>query len=680
MDVKKLAILFVSAYLIICTILIFNSGIFPASAPSASPTLSCGESKSGGEGTSRDSRSGQQNNPQGILTLAAEVNLPAPKALPQIAPLPDRNTSSSEITAVSAEEKTFTLGSVLPAKDKNPYLLEVVLTTKGAAVSSVRLRDYDNRDRKNPQPFEVFSTVELVNTMASKKLLLPDLGKAFPLDRLNWQSDGVTQNSDGSQTISFYATILKDGGKLVKLTKTYTLRPEDYLLDCSITIANVSNAEIETALDMLGPVGISKENERIDTRTVTTGFLNSQGIVEVTKINIRKLEKDFSGKAQLFHKIAEYKFLWTSVSSKYFTAIIRPTPQDQNNLSAEWIAEKSAICYDPDGIVNSNDENIGVELQTETISIAPAAQYTCGFQLYVGPKDRHLFVANPLYNKLGFINVIDFQACCGDTFSRLSFLILTAMNWLYQYVHNYGVVIIIFVFVVRLILHPITKKSQISMMKMSKLGPKAEEIKQKYADNKAEMNKRMMSLYKEHGAAPVMGCLPMLLQMPIWIALYSAIYAGIEFRGAKFLPFWITDLSSVDALFYFPATIEKIPFIGSFIGTSFNLLPILLAVAMFAQQKLMPSSAPSTNPQAAQQQKMMLWMMPVMMLLFLYRAPSGLNLYIMSSTVAGVVEQYVIKKHIQEKEALEEAGLVPTTSKMGGKLKKKKPKPPIKFS
>jgi len=218
------------------------------------------------------------------------------------------------------------------------------------------------------------------------------------------------------------------------------------------------------------------------------------------------------------------------------------------------------------------------------------------------------------------------------------------------------------------------------MMKMSKLAPKAEEIKQKHANNKAEMNKQMMALYKEHGAAPILGCLPMLLQMPIWIALYSAIYAGIEFRGAKFLPFWITDLSSVDALFYLPAAAEKIPFIGSFIGTSFNLLPILLGAAMFVQQKFMPSSASATNPQAAQQQKMMMWMMPIMMLLFLYRAPSGLNLYIMSSTVAGLVEQYVIRKHIQEKDAAEQVGLVPTTSKLGGKLKKKKPKPPIKFS
>ena len=99
---------------------------------------------------------------------------------------------------------------------------------------------------------------------------------------------------------------------------------------------------------------------------------------------------------------------------------------------------------------------------------------------------------------------------------------------------------------------------------------------------------------------------------------------------------------------------------------------------MFLQQKLMSSASASTGSQAAQQQKMMMWMMPIMMLLFLYRAPSGLNLYIMTSTAGGVLEQYIIRKHIREKDAQESVGLVSVTSKTGGKLKKKKPKPPFK--
>ncbi|MHC4086476.1 MAG: YidC/Oxa1 family membrane protein insertase [Planctomycetota bacterium] len=209
---------------------------------------------------------------------------------------------------------------------------------------------------------------------------------------------------------------------------------------------------------------------------------------------------------------------------------------------------------------------------------------------------------------------------------------------------------------------------------MTKLGPMAEEIKKKYANNKAEMNKQMMALYKTQGASPIMGFLPMMVQMPIWIALWSAVYASIELRGKGFLPFWITDLSMPDALYRFPTAII-VPLLGWKIE-SLNLLPLMMGLAFYLQQKLMPHQAgASANPQVAQQQKMMMFMMPLMFPLMLYKAPSGVNLYIMSSTFAGVFEQYFIRKHIREKEEAESQGLVSATSKTGGKVKKKKPKP-----
>jgi YidC/Oxa1 family membrane protein insertase len=584
-----------------------------------------------------------------------------------------------DISASSAEQKAFTLGSVASKKTGNPYKLELEFTTKGAAISKAALRDYDDRNRKNPQPLKLMNSFDNINTMSTAKLLLPGIGKVFPLDKLNWQSPGIEESNDIAK-ISFSAVITKDGSDFIKLTKTYTLKREDYLLNCAMTISNLSDSNVEAGIETTAAAGIEREDERADTRGVTAVFLTDTGTFEAVKTNIKKLVKEPGGTQELLHKNANYKFLWLAETNKYFATIVRPVPQEANSLSVNWLAGKCAIAYDPDGKADSGDENEVTFFRTVTFKIAPNDQQKCDFQIYIGPKDRNLFNATPLYNSLGFIRVIDFQACMGDTFRPLSFFILAAMDWMYNFIPNYGVVIIIFVFIVRVLLHPITKKSQVSMMKMSKLGPRAEEIKQKYASNKAEMQKHLGALYREQGATPILGCLPMLLQMPIWIALYSAISAGIEFRGKGLIPFWITDLSSSDAIFMLPAATAKLPFIGAFIGTSFNLLPILLGAAMFAQQKLTPSSAPSSNPQAAQQQKMMLWMMPIMMLTFLYRAPSGLNLYIMASTTAGVVEQYVIRKHIREKEAAEQSTLVPTTSKLGGKLKKKKPKPPIKFS
>jgi len=324
---------------------------------------------------------------------------------------------------------------------------------------------------------------------------------------------------------------------------------------------------------------------------------------------------------------------------------------------------------------------VGLDLKIASSRLAAAGQAdsarTYNFHLYLGPKDKSLFDENELYRTLGFVQAIDFMPCfCCPTaiIYPLAFGILAAMKWMYGFIGNYGVVIIILVFIIRIVIHPLTKKSQVSMSKMTNLAPKAEEIREKYANNKTEMNKQIMALYREQGASPIMGMLPMMVQMPIWIALYSAIYASIELRGAPFLPFWITDLSAPDALFRFSSPII-VPLLGWKVE-SLNLLPILMGVAFYLQQKLMPSqAAASANPQMAQQQKMMMIMMPLMFPLLLYKAPSGLNLYIMSSVFAGVIEQYLIRKHIREKKEVESKGLVAATSKTGGKVKKKKPKP-----
>ncbi len=181
----------------------------------------------------------------------------------------------------------------------------------------------------------------------------------------------------------------------------------------------------------------------------------------------------------------------------------------------------------------------------------------------------------------------------------LAFGLITLMDLMYKVLPNYGLVIIILVLIVRLLMHPLTRKGQVAMSKMSKLAPAIEEIKKKYGNDKVEMNKHIATFYKEHGATPIIGMLPMLLQMPIWVALYSAIDASISLRGAKFLPVWIIDLSAPDAVFSFPQ-VNLIMFNFS----SLNLLPILMGVAFYLQQKLTPQqTSTAANPQLAQQQK-----------------------------------------------------------------------------
>ncbi len=597
--------------------------------------------------------------------------------------------------ADSAPAETIILGAKNPETEDPDvgFKFQLELSSKGAAIRKVTFSNgnkhgFDDRDYKNPQPLVILSPIRQADgsellSMANKGFqndALVQQGLQLPLDKLDWKSSYVRTAGDWSQTARFEAIIkVEDTNEPVfKLIKTYTIFSGSYLLNCDITVENLSGIEQKVRFDLSGPGGLGREGIRSDMRKVVAGFRESEGQISSERLDKKKLSRAKSLDERRLTKPGA-NFLWVAAVNKYFAAILVPLP-DEGKDYCDWVTDNTGRFHNPDGDskADSGDETIGLDLKIAPNMLAAAGQAnsskTYNFQLYIGPKDKSLFDKNERYRELGFVQTIDFRMCCcpAGLIKPLAFGILALMKWMYAFIHNYGVVIIILVFLMRLAMHPITKKSQVSMSKMSKLAPKAAEIKKKYANNKAEMNKQMMALYREQGASPIMGFLPMMVQMPIWIALWSAVYAGIELRGAPFLPFWITDLSMPDALYRFPTAIV-VPLLGSKIE-SLNLLPLMMGVAFYLQQKLMPSQA-SANPQAAQQQKMMMIMMPLLFPLMLYKAPSGVNLYIMASTFAGVFEQYVIRKHIREKDKAESQGLVAVTSKTGGKVKKKKPKP-----
>ena len=591
----------------------------------------------------------------------------------------------AEFSATGGPAETASLGANDPQIEDPDigFKFQLELSSKGAAIRKATFSNgnnngFDDRDPKAPQPLVILSPVNSdIMSMAIREFVLVEQERQLDLNRLSWRSTGVEKGYDSSQKARFEAIINGPSGEpAMKLIKTYKVYAGSYLLDCGITVENLSDSEQKVRFNLTGPAGIGREGVRSDMRKVVAGF-NPNGEITAVRIDINK----FDGKRTFEEKPLEdpyHRFLWAAVVNKYFAAILVPVPEEGEEF-CEWVQGKNGRFYNPDGQKKSDDENIAVSLKIKPTLLTPAGQAdsikTYNFQLYLGPKDKGFFDKNEYYRKLGFVQTIDFMACCcpASIIRPLAFGILALMKWMYLFIHNYGVVIIILVFCIRIVIHPLTKKSQLSMSKMGKLAPKVEELKKKYANNKTELNKQMMALYKEQGASPVMGMLPMMVQMPIWIALYSAIYASIELRGAPFLPFWITDLSVPDALVRFSTV--TVPLLGWKID-SLNLLPILMGVAFYLQQKLMPSqAAAASNPQVAQQQKMMMFMMPLMFPILLYTAPSGLNLYIMASTFAGVIEQYVIRKHTREKEEAEAKGLVAVTSKTGGKVKKKKPKP-----
>ncbi|MDI6448953.1 membrane protein insertase YidC [Anaerobaca lacustris] len=622
-----------------------------------------------------------------LLQQTAEIDAPGSPQTPAAAQARLQPATSEVFGAVGGPSQRLTIGSVDP---RSGFKFQLELDSQGAAIRTATFSEFKDRDHKDPQPLVFLSPVQLSNgremlSMANKGLVLVDQNRQLSLDALSWRTLGAETTDAGGRTVSFEATITDAQDRpFLRLTRTYHVQPDSYLVESTLTIDNLSGGVQNVRYDLRGPLGLEREAFRQDMRGAIGGFQGAEGQVVRSKIEWKNLAKAAGTPLPIEAKNGGGPFLWAAAVNKYFAAILVPVP-DANDAYVDWIAGRTGRLYNPDGDAKADtgDETIGLDFSVASTTLNPGGQAgssrTYSFQLYLGPKDKSLFDKNELYKRLGFVQTIDFMGCCcpASIINPLAFGILAIMKGMYAVIQNYGIVIIILVFLMRLIMHPITKKSQVSMSRMSQLAPRAEEIKKKYANNKQEMNKRLMELYREQGASPIMGFLPMLVQMPIWIALWSAVYTSIDLRGAAFLPFWITDLSMPDALIrWSPFTI---PLLGWKVA-SLNVLPLLMGVAFYLQQKLMPTQAnAATNPQMAQQQKMMMIMMPLLFPLMLYNGPSGVNLYIMASTFAGVIEQHVIRKHIRQREAAEAQGLVAVTTKTGGKVKKKKPKPFYKF-
>jgi YidC/Oxa1 family membrane protein insertase len=587
--------------------------------------------------------------------------------------------ASAQYNAQGGAQQILTLGSSDPESD---YYLALELTTLGAAVRNAVFSRFDNRDPQDPQPLVFLSPVpfkgdRMLYSFANQGLVLVGPKLKLSLDRLDWAL--VDQSSDPNgvlKSATFEVSVTDERAQpVLQLRKTYRVNPKTYLLDCDLSVENLSDAAHEFYLGMTGPVGPVQEGFRQDMRKSFAAYRDSKAQIRITARPANKLKKASSlADRELGPAATPSHFQWTALVNKYFAAIVVPEFSLDPN-AAPWLRNPVANYLLTPTPEEPDRNTLGLSLTTQAVNLAAKTRQDYRFQIFLGPKDKGLFDKIPFYDQLGFAYVIDFIGCCcpAALIRPLAFFIMGLMNTMYAVIPNYGIVIIILVFLMRLVLHPVTKKSQLSMHKMSKLAPRAEEIKKKYANNKNEMNKQLMELYREQGASPIMGFLPMLLQMPIWISLWSAVNSSINLRGASFLPFWITDLSVPDHLFRFPGF--ELPFIGAY----FNLLPLLMGVAFYLQQKLMPTQQnAAANPQMAQQQKMMMIMLPIMFPVMMYSVPSGVNLYIMTSTFAGVLEQHVIRKHIKEKEAIESIGRVAVTSKTGGKLKKKKPKPMFK--
>ena len=337
--------------------------------------------------------------------------------------------------------------------------------------------------------------------------------------------------------------------------------------------------------------------------------------------------------------VEEDKVGWMAVCGKYFTVIGAP---DQDTVYSAQIYQ---VAQDP---MLAQLDSFYYETSISGESVSDDYSY------YIGPKlsstlDIYDVANNNTFGLSGmmFDKVLDSSSWLG----WLQTLLKWILNFFYRLIPNYGVAIILLTILVKLIIHPISKKGMDSTAKMSALAPKVQELQTKYKDDPNALNTAMAKLYKEEGISPMGSCIPMLIQFPIFIALYGLLSTHYELRGAMFIPGWIPDLSVPDTIFSLPF---RIPLLGSDV----HLLPIIYTASMIFSMKI----TQTTSTQSGQQgmMKFMTYGMPLIFFFILYNAPSGLLLYWTVMNFISVLQQVFVnkkksKKYADEIQAREEA-------------------------
>ena len=420
-----------------------------------------------------------------------------------------------------------------------------------------------------------------------------DIRKASLLKWKDLDSDYVTFNKDGSKdysqillpSVSEYKKTVEniENGKRITFSgnaghlivnKVYELTNDSYLIKTKIDITNTGAQSFNIPVNVkIGP----KLGSGFDTTSyVFEGAMISNG------------DKTYSVK----HDDTDKEFLdtakWAGYTSKYFLFAV----------ASNTFFKKASI---------TPVENSPVAEITSEFIVNPTSRVIEEFNFYIGPK---------YYQDLKALDLSLQKSMDYGWFYFIAIPMLYTLNYLYEIFHNYGIAIIFLTIIVKLLTLPLTLKSMVSMKGMTKVQPEIAKLKEKYKNDPAKLNQATMELYKEHNVNPLSGCFPLLLQIPIFFALYKALLLSLELKGAPFFG-WLVDLSDKDPYY---------------------ITPILMGITMFIQQKMTPSTM---DPM---QQKIFL-AMPIVFTFLFISFPSGLVLYWLTNNVLSIIQQYFVNRH-----------------------------------
>ena len=390
------------------------------------------------------------------------------------------------------------------------------------------------------------------------------------------------------------------------IQKTYIVYGNSYEIKSKITIVGFDNFISNNSYDLTWNNGIRPvERNSVDEANYSNASVyygDEQVIVNASSAGEKEV-KEFRGKVD-----------WLTIRNKYFAVVI--IPQDPKKVDGAYIEGTHEV--KADGVKEIYNARLTIPFQNKQTE-------SQSFSIYIGPVD---------YNQLkslgdNLVKIVDFGSFFGLKFiirPIAEYILLPLFQFLHSVIPNYGIVLIIFSIIIKIVVYPLTKSSYQSMKKMQALQPKITEIKEKFKDDPQKMNKETMKLYSTYGINPAGGCLPIFLQMPIFVALWGMFQSAIELRQQPFFG-WIKDLSQPDVIYNLGF---KLPLFGI---QEISGLAILMGVTTFVQQKMTVKDP---------KQQSLIYIMPIMLTLLFMSFPSGLNLYYFMFNVLSIAQQYYI--------------------------------------
>ena len=432
----------------------------------------------------------------------------------------------------------------------------------------------------------------------AKELIIPVSGQTVPLRTLFigldataygegvWDTKADNIRLDAAVPVADILFTQKSVAPL-HLEKKYRFHNDRYKIECELTLHNTGSAPItgSPVLAWSAPLSLHSGSGMFSGPAPVAEF--------AYHINGNVAKKDFS---KIKEPVTiEGDILWTAVEEKYFTAALIPDSDKPAQIR----------------LIRNDEQSVSYQMVYPVLTLQPGQLRSYRFSLYLGPKDIDILRQQGAQLE---------KTVVFGWFDVIARPLLVSLKFLYRFLGNYGLAIIILTVIIKILFWPLTHKSFSAMKDMQKLQPELAALKEKYKDNKEEFARQQLALYKKYKVNPLSGCLPTLVQIPVFIALYNALMYSIELRHAPFISFWINDLSAKDPTY---------------------IAPLVMGLSMFIQQKMTPTTA---DPAQA---KMMLFMPVVFTVMFL-SFPSGLVIYWLVNNLISIAQQVYINRKLSE--------------------------------